>query len=183
MIVLKSEKIGPFRIFTERDERGRVIKTVYLDFVPVVRFEQDNINERKLAAIELVERCRCSQTVAGKICGFHRNTVFKLLRIKKILGIEAIFEDDRGPKSPSKYIGKVRSYIKKLLRKHPDWSDQAIADRAAKYLKMEISRNAVARIRTEKKNKKRERNQPGRSDLIELAKEADAIERERYIGT
>jgi hypothetical protein len=83
----------------------------------------DNINERKLAAIELVERCRCSQTIAGEICGFHRNTVFKLLRIKRILGIEAVFEDDRGAKSPSKYIGRVRSHIKKLLRKHPDWTD------------------------------------------------------------
>lgn len=179
---MKSEKIGPFRIFTELDERGRVIKTVYLDFVPVVRFDRDNINERKLAAIGLVERCRCSQAVAGKICGFHRNTVFKLLRIKKILGIEAIFEDDRGPKSPFKYIGNIRSYIKKLLRKHPNWSDRAIADRAAEYLKMEISRSAVARIRTEKKNDKRDRNQPGQADLIELAKEADAIERERYTG-
>lgn len=182
MISMKSEKIGPFRIFTERDERGRLIKTVYLDFVPVVRFDLDNINERKLAAIELVERCRCTQKLAGKICGFHRNTVFKLLRIKRILGIEAVFEDDRGAKSPSKYIGRVRSHIKKLLRKHPDWTDQAIADQAGADLEMEISRSAVARIRTEKKDEKREKNRPARADLIALEKEADAIERDRYTG-
>jgi hypothetical protein len=182
MIVTKSKRVGQFRIFTEPDERGRVIITVYLDFVPVVRFDRDNINERKLAAVELVERCRCSNTIAGKICGFHRNTVFKLLRIKKILGIEAIFEDERGPKSPFKYVGKVRSYIKKLLRKHPELKDQAIADLAGQYLEMEISRSAVARIRTEKQDKNRIKNQPGRADLIKLAKEAEAIERERYAG-
>ena len=66
----------------------------------MARFEQDNINERKLAAIELVERGHCNQTVAGKICEFHRNTVFKILRTKRILGIEAVFEDNRGPKLP-----------------------------------------------------------------------------------
>ncbi len=182
MVITNLKRIGPFRIFTEPDERGRVIVTVYLDFVPVVRFDKDNDNERKLAVVELVERCQCSQTIAGKICGFHRNTVFKLLRIKRILGIEAIFEDERGPKSPSKYIGKVRSYIKKLLRKHPELKDQAIADLAAEYLEMEISRNAVARIRAEKQDKDRIKNQPGRADLIKLAKEAEAIEKERLTG-
>ncbi len=182
MIVTKSKRIGPFRIFTEPDKRGRVIITVYLNFVPVVRFDRDNINERKLAAVELVERCQCTNTIAGKICGFHRNTVCKILRIKKIFGIEAIFEDERGPKSPFKYVGKVRSYIKKLLRKHPELKGQAIADLAAEYLEMEISRSAVARIRTEKQDKNRIKNQPGRADLIKLAKEAEAIERERYTG-
>ena len=40
----------------------------------------------------------------------------------------------------------------------------------------------MARIRTEKKNEKRDKNRPCRSDLINLAKEADAIERDRYTG-
>ncbi|MDL1982832.1 MAG: hypothetical protein LWX54_01350, partial [Deltaproteobacteria bacterium] len=52
-------------------------------------------------------------------------------------------------------IGKVRIHIKKLLRKYPDWTDQAIAEEAAKELQVEISRSATARIRTEKQDKQR----------------------------
>ena len=39
-----------------------------------------------------------AQRIAGKICGFHRNTVFKLLRTKRLLGIEDVFEEYRGLK-------------------------------------------------------------------------------------
>ena len=123
MIVMKSERIAGLRIFKERDRWGKIIILVYVDYIPVARFNQDDINERKLAAIELVERGHCNQTIAGKICGFHRNSIFKMLRIKRIFGIEAVFEDNRGPKGPYKYVGKVRSHIKKLLRKYPAWKN------------------------------------------------------------
>ena len=158
MVVMRSERIGGLRIFIERDNRGRVIKSVYLDYIAVARFNQDDVNERKLAAIELVERGHCTQNIAGKICGFHRNTVFKLLRTKRLLGIEAVFEDHRGPKGPYKYVNKIRSHVKKLLRKYGGWKDQAIAEQASKDLKMEITRSAVARIRTEKSAKRPEIN-------------------------
>jgi transposase len=126
--------------------------------VPVARFDIDNLVERRLAAIELVERNICNQKTAAKICDFHRNTVFKLLRTKRILGLQAAIEDHRGLKQPLKYIGELRSHIKKLLRQHPDWPDQQIADQAAKYLELEVSRSAVARIRTEKQDHKQTRS-------------------------
>ncbi len=135
------------------------------------------MNERKLAAIDLVEKGVCTQKVAGDICGFHRNTVFKLIRTKRILGVEAIIEDNRGLKAPYKYIGEVRSRIKKLLRKYPDWTDQAIAEEAAKDLQIEISRSAVARIRTEKQDRQRDRQLPTKAELIAMATVADAIDR------
>jgi len=174
---MKSKRIGGLRIFTERDRRGKIITTVYLDYIPVARFDQDDINERKLAVVELDDRGHCNQTMAGKICGFHRNTVFKLLRTKRIFGIEAIFEDNRGPKGPYKYIGKVRSHIKKLLRKYPDLRDQDIAEQAAKDLQMEISRSAVARVRTEKQDQKSPSN---KAELIAMAKVADAIDKRNF---
>jgi len=180
MIVMKSKKLGRLRIFKERDRYGRIIKIVYFDYIPVARFDQDNTNERKLAIIELVERGHCNQAIAGKICGFHRNTVFKILRIKRILGIEAVFEDNRGPKGPYKYIGEVRSHIKKLLRKYPDWKDQDIADQAAKNLQMDIARSAVARIRTEKKDNKEFENQPSKAELIAIAQVADAVDKRNF---
>ena len=77
-------RIEGFRIYTETNSFGYKRVTVYVDYVPVVQFDPENLDEQKLAAIELVERHNCSQTVAGKICGLHRNTVFKALRIKRI---------------------------------------------------------------------------------------------------
>ena len=174
---IKTEKIDGFLIYIEHFPDGRIVKTVYQNYVPVVIFHQDLINERKLAAIELVERCRCKHATAGKICGFHRNSVFKYLRIKRLLGIEAVLQDERGPKSPFKYVGETRAQIKKLLRKYPEWTDQQIAEEAGKALKINISRSAVARIRNEKidENRARDRNISKR-ELIDLAKEAEIIE-------
>lgn len=181
VFMMKAErfrKVGKFRIYTECNIYDLKRTTVYIDYIPVVQFNPDDVNERKLAAIELVEMCNCNHKTAGNICGFHRNTIFRIVRIKKILGIEAVFEDNRGPKGPSKYIGKLRTHIKKLLRKHSDWTDQQIAEQAAKDLKVEVSRSAVARIRTEKQEKQ---NKPlSKQELIKLAKIVDEIDRSQF---
>lgn len=174
-----SRRIGRFLIIPHRDKRGRWIKTVFLNYIPVVHFNINDHIERRLAAIELVERGLCNQKTAGKICGFHRNTVFKLLRTKRLLGLEAVLEDHRGLKKPLKYVNEIRSHIKKLLRKYPDWTDQAIADQAAKDLGMDISRSAVARIRTEKQDRCSQK-QPTMKELMDLAKVAEAIDQERF---
>ena len=174
---MKTGKYKGFHIIKERDKRGRTVHIVFLKYIPVARFDSGSVNERKLAAIDLVEKGVCTQKVAGDICGFHRNTVFKLIRTKRILGVEAVIEDNRGLKAPYKYIGEVRSCIKKLLRKYPDWTDQAIAEEAAKDLKIEISRSAVARIRTEKQDRQRDRELPTKAELIAMATVADAVDR------
>ena len=176
---IKSKKIGGLLIIPDRNihNRDHIIFAVFFDHVPVVRFDINSANERKLAAIELVERGLCNQKNAGKICGFHRNTIFKLLRTKQLLGVEAVLQDDRGLKQPLKYVNEVRSHIKKLLRKHPDWTDQAVADQAAKDLAMDISRNAVARIRTEKQDKTIK--VPNKKELMDMARLAESIEKEQ----
>ena len=181
-MLVKSEKVGNLVIFQENDMKGDLIKAVFFNYAPVARFNTDDVNERKVAAIELVERGLCNQKHAGSICGFHRNTVFKLLRTKRLLGLEAIFEDNRGLKVPYKYINEIRSHIKKLQRQYPDWTDHAIADQAAKDLNIEISRSSVARIRTEKADNRRDKNRPGKKELIELAEIAESIDKEDYDG-
>lgn len=173
-MVIKTEKIGKLSVWTEKDPKGQLSKTVYFDYRPVVSFNPDNNNERRIAVVQLVELKYCNQNNAGKICDFHRNTVFSLLRTKRLLGIEALFEDERGPKSPWKYVGDIRTTIKKLQRKYPDWSDQQIADEAARHLDTPISRSAVARIRTEKDDLKHTKRL--KHDLEELAKIADSID-------
>ena len=178
-MVIRTEKIDSFLIVNERDKRKRIIKTVFLNYVPVVRFCIDETNERKLAAIDLVERRLCNQTTAGEICNFHRNTVSKLLHTKQLLGIEAVLKDERGLKRPLKYVEKVCSHIKELLKKHPDWTDQAIADQSSKELNTEISRSAVARIRTGGQDATINRKLPGKKELIDMAKVAESIDLER----
>ena len=108
---MKTGKYRGFHIVRETAKTGRTAHTVFQQYIPVARFDTDSINERKLAAIDLDEKGLCSQKVAGNICGFHRNTVFTVLRTKRILGIEAVIKDHRGLKSPYKYIGQVRSHI------------------------------------------------------------------------
>jgi transposase len=141
------QKIENFIIASEHDSQDRHIKTVYLNAVPVCRFNADENSERRLAAIELVELGLCTQSLAGEICGFHRNTVAELVKTKDLLGLEAAIREERGRKAPLKYITKIQEHILKLLEAYPDWTDQAVANLASKELEMDISRNAVARIR------------------------------------
>jgi len=180
IIILMAMKTGKYKglhIFRETDRRGIARHIVFFKHVPVARFNVENVNECKLAAIDLVDRGLCSQDTAGKICGFHRNTVFKMLRTKRLLGIEAVIEDHRGLKSPYKYIGQIRSRIKKLLRKYPEATDREIAELAAKDLNMAISRSAVARIRTEKQEKHR---LPTRAELEADAWAVDAFDKRNF---
>jgi len=181
-MIIKSERVGKLIILQEHDLKADLIKTVFYKYVPVARFKTNDVNERKIAAIELVERGFCHQKHAGAICGFHRNTVFNLVRTKKLLGLEALFEDNRGLKSAYKYINEIRSHIKKLQRKYPDWTDQAIADQSAKELNMEVSRSAVARIRTEKADNRGGKNLQSKEKLIGLAELAESIDKEAHDG-
>ena len=173
-MIIKTEKIGTLSVWTDQDPNGKTTVTVYFEHRPVVSFDPHKISERRLAVVQLVELGYCKNRIAGVICGFHRNTVGNLLRTKRLLGIEAIFEDNRGPKAPWKYINSIRKTIKKLIREHPDWTDKRIANTAAKQLETTISRSAVARIRTANQDTKVER--PTKHDLEKLAKIADNID-------
>ena len=113
-MIKKTQQIGPISVWTEENSKAKPSATVYFNYQPIVIFNPNKINERRLAAIQLVELGHCNQKTAGKICGFHRNTVFKLLRTKRLLGVEALLKDDRGPKTPWKYVGKIRKTIKSI---------------------------------------------------------------------
>jgi len=177
-MIIETKKIRGLSIWTDRSPQGKLTKTVYFEYRPIVQFDPENLKERRIAAVELVELGYCNNTTAGKICDFHRNTVFKLLRTKRLLGIEALVQDERGPKAPWKYVGQIRKTVKKLLRKYPNWTDQQIADEAERQLETSISRSSVARIRTEKDIRYSDR--PKELDLEQLAKIADEIDLKQY---
>jgi len=48
VMVIKTEKIGKFSVWTDQDPKGRLTKTVYFDYRPVASFNPDNIKERRL---------------------------------------------------------------------------------------------------------------------------------------
>ena len=177
-ISTKSERIGKFLTLCSPDSRGRTIKYIFIDAIPVAHFHIDNAIERKMAVIELVERGLCDNKTSGELCGFHRNTVTKILKTKQLLGIEAVLQDDRGLKKPYKYIEEVRSCIKELLAEHPDWKDQDIADQASNDLAIDVSRSAVARIRTGEQSPVT--TLPNKEELLDFAKIAEAAEREYH---
>jgi hypothetical protein len=175
-IKTESEKIGNILTVTSPStQAGRTVKTIFYNYVPVAHFDIESKNERKIAVINLVEREFCSQSLAGKLCGFHRNSVSKFLELKKHYGISAVLEDNRGRKEPLKFKGEILSHIQKLLAENPGMIDEDIAIQAAKDLDIEISRSSVARIRTVDQNDLP--NLPSKKELLDLAREAEAAQR------
>ncbi len=143
-----SEKIGKhLLVFKEKIKTNNLTVTVFYDYIAVAKFNYAKLAERKLAAIGLVERQICDPKTTAYICGFHRNSVARFLKIKEILGIETLLEEHRGLKRPLKYVDSVRKTLDRLLSEYPQYSDQQIAQQAAEELKMDIQRTAVARIR------------------------------------
>lgn len=176
-MIIKTEKIGSFIIYTEKDRLGKKTKTVYFQYRPVVRFNPDCPKERRVACVELVELGYCNKGMAGRICGFHRNTVRRLVQTKRLLGIEGLIKDGRGPKGPWKYIGDIHKVIKELLEQHPEWTDEQIAEESSKRVNENISQSAVARIRGCDKDKPKEYSL---QELRELAEKAEQIDIKRH---
>ncbi|KPA18604.1 hypothetical protein MHK_001178, partial [Candidatus Magnetomorum sp. HK-1] len=177
---MKTGKYNEFIILIQKDERGNDIHVVYYKYIRICQFNPQSNAERRLAAIDLVELKYCSRKVAGDICGFSRNTVSKLINIKKIYGIEGVIKENRGLKSPYKYVKKVRALILKLLKNNPHWSDQEIADQATKELETDVSRSAVARIRTENRQPKEPYYEPNLKETSALADIVDRIDKKQY---
>lgn len=129
------------------NKNGELLVTVFYKHIPVVKFNAESNSEGHVAVVELIEQGIYDQIIAGKICGFHRNTVSKLQKLKAYFGIAALISDNRGLKQPIIYIDEVRQRIEQLLDNNPEWKDYQIANQAAIVLNREISRSAVARIR------------------------------------
>jgi len=169
-------KINGLLVGPERSTKGHLIKHVFLNAAPVARFNADDNAERRLTAIDLVQRGLCNNKTAAEICGFHRNTVTQLIKTKCLLGVEAVVQEGRGRKSPLKYIDDIQAHIKSLLESQPDMCDREIAEQAAKDLDMDISRSAVSRIRVS--DNPPEPKFPSQKELMEIAEIVERIEKE-----
>lgn len=163
-------------VINASNRNGVLTTTVFFKYIPVVKFNANCIAERRIAAVELVEQDICNQATAGNICDFHRNSVSKFISIKSHFGIKALLSDNRGLKKPLKYKDDVQQTIKRILETHQDWKDSQVANQAAIELDTEISRSAVARIRTSlacNNNKDQLFTIETMQDLINVAKTLD----------
>jgi len=175
-----TEKINKhILVIKQTDRRNHLTVTVYYDYIPVAKFKHDDLAERKLAAVELVERGICNKKTTAQICGFQRNSIANFLMVKSTLGIETLLEENRGLKKPLKYTDDVRPTIERLLSEHADCSDQQIAKLASEQLDMDIHRNGVARIRVS--NLPNANNEPifFKDRLLELNKIAETIDQQK----
>lgn len=176
-----SEKINKnIFISKQKDKNNHLIFTVYYNYIPVAKFNHNILSERKLAAVELVDRKICNHSTAAKICDFHRNSISNFLMIKNTLGIEALIKENRGLKKPLKYCHDVRTTIERLLSEHPDWSDQQIARQAAIALDTDIHRSSVARIRVGNSAVDDDQTFLSKDRLIELSKIATRIDQDQH---
>lgn len=171
----KSEKLGNiFTVSSPVAGESRVVKTIFYHYIPVAHFDIDSRDERKMAAMDMVERGFCSQSLAGDLCGFHRNSISKFLEIKKHHGISAVLDDNRGRKEPLKYKGEILENIQMLLAENPDKIDEEIANLAAENFDIDISRSSVARIRTSDQSEPL--SLPSQKELLNMAREAEAAQ-------
>ena len=173
------QKIDGFLVGSEEDHKGRHIVTAYLNAIPVTRFNKYDNAERRKAAIELVELELCTKNTAANICGFHRNTVSNLVKTKQLLGLEAAIREERGRREPVKYIESIQSHVIQLLESYPDWSDRRIAEQASLDLNMEVTRIAVARIRT--RNDPPKTKQSSKQEILDMEKTAEDICKEHSV--
>jgi len=153
--------------------------SVFFHYICVAKFEWQKRDERKIAAVELVEHGHGTIDEAAQICGFHRNSVSKFIKIKNTLGIKALTEDHRGLKKALKYFDNVLETIQLLLAEHPDWTDQQIATTASEKLNMPIARSSVARIRVSATSSEEEDAPIAKDRLLELNQMAETIDREK----
>lgn len=153
----------------QRPLRGnRVCCQVFFQYVPVASFYKDDPASQKIAAVHLVESGLASKTDAAEIVGLHRNTISKTVRTKKLLGISKAIQDDRGRKYPIRYTPEIKAHIIILIENCPELTDTQIAKQATRDLKTEISRQAVARIRTGHFDPFSSLSPPSKKELTEI---------------
>lgn len=183
MMERTTEKINKhILLIKQTDKKDQLIITVCYDYIPVAKFNNNILSERKLATVELVEQKICNKQTAAQICGFHRNIVRKFIKIKKNIGIKALIQDNRGLKKPLKYIDDIRQTIERLLSEHEDYSDQQIAQLASEELQMDVSRSGVFRIRTATSSVDKIEDEFifSKDRLIELSMIAETMDQEKH---
>jgi len=119
---------------------------VYYGYLPLVQFNPDKWLEKRLAVVRLADEFKIPYKFVSRICNMNRNTVSKLVKTKRYLGLEALCKKGRGPKAPWKIVDAVIEKTKKLVHENPRIQNKALMKQlnAAGY---DVSETSVRRIR------------------------------------
>lgn len=156
-----------------REKAGIVY--VFYAYVKLVEFTKGNWAETHLAAVRLADDYKIPYTIVAKICGIDRNTVSKLVKTKRLLGIEYVLQNDRGPKSPWKVVDDVVEIIDQEVKKEPTITNRRLVRLLAKrdYF---ISESTVRRVRNRNQRSLKEDLIPRKTSLRQKARIAQRIE-------
>ena len=107
----------------------------------------------------------------------NRNTVSKLVKTKRLLGMRYILENNRGPKAPWKLVDDIVRQIDRSVKEQPDLKNKQIVS-ALKEAGFEISETSVRRVRNRHRPRslKEELASPP-SSLLQMARIARRIEK------
>ncbi|MGI0037681.1 MAG: putative transposase [Nitrososphaera sp.] len=95
-------------------------------FIPLVKFTRGDRAETYLAAVTLADNYQIPYILVAQICQLDRNTVSKLVQTKRLLGLQYIFESDKGPKAPWKVVDEIVAHIDQAVKDDPDITNAKI---------------------------------------------------------
>ena len=119
---------------------------VFYGCLPLVRFNPNDWTETRVAAVRLADEFEIPHKYVARICRMNRNTVSKLVKTKRLLGIQYILEKGRGPKAPWKLVDDIIQRIDQLVNNQPDITNKQIVD-VLKEAGLDISETSVRRVR------------------------------------
>jgi len=127
-----------------REEAGAV-EVKYGPF-PLAKFKRDERAEIYQAAVTLADHYQLPQVVVAEICQLDRNTVSKLVKTKQFLGLQYIFENDKGPKAAWKVVDEIVVMIDQAIKDDPTITNAKIVGLLAQ-AGHTISETSVRKVR------------------------------------
>lgn len=109
-------------------EEAGIVEVKY-DYFPLVKFKPGDWAETYHAAVTLAETYQVPYVIVAQICRLDRNTVSKLVKTKQLLGLQYLFENDKGPKAPWKVVDEIVDLIDQAVKDDPDITNPKIVAR------------------------------------------------------
>ncbi len=107
-----------------REEAGSV--EVKYGFLPLAKFTRSDWAEVYQAAVTLADDYQIPYVIVAKICQLDRNTVSKLVKTKRLLGLRYIFANDKGPAAPWKVVDEIVALIDQAVNDDPEVTNAKI---------------------------------------------------------
>lgn len=137
------------------------IVEVKYGFIPLVKFKRGDWAETYQAAVTLGDGYHIPYIIVAKVCQLDRNTVSRLVKTKRLLGLQFVFENDKGPKTSWKVVDEIVELIDQAVRGDPKISNKKILQRLEQ-AGYSISETSVRKVRNRHDGSSNEKPSPSR---------------------